>query len=131
LDFGHWVAHKLEQISDFRIGHGEAVAIGMAVDLIYSARVGLVKPETTDRILRLLETLGFRLFDDLLLTEEENGERAILKGLEEFREHLGGQLTITLIQGIGEGIEVNAMDKTEILASVDDLRKRHLATLVA
>ena len=127
LDFGHWVAHKLEQISDFRIGHGEAVAIGMAVDLIYSARVGLVKPETTDRILRLLETLGFRLFDDLLLTEEENGERAILKGLEEFREHLGGQLTITLIQGIGEGIEVNAMDKTEILASVDDLHKRHLA----
>ena len=125
--FGHWVAHKLEQISEFRIGHGEAVAIGMAVDLTYSARVGLVKSETTDRVLRLLETLGFRLFDKLLLTEDENREPTILKGLEEFREHLGGQLTITLIQGIGEGIEVNAMDKAEILASVNDLRKRHLA----
>jgi hypothetical protein len=43
---------------------------------------------------------------------------------------LGGQLTITLIQGIGEGIEVNAMDREEILASVEDLHKRHLATPV-
>ncbi len=131
LDFGHWVAHKLEQISTFRIGHGEAVAIGLAVDLTYAARIGLVKPETTERILRLLETLGFRLYDDLLLAQNDGGERIVLEGLEEFREHLGGQLTITLIQGIGEGIEVNAMDKTEILASVEDLQKRHLAAPVA
>jgi len=130
LDFGHWVAHKLEQISDFRIGHGEAVAIGLAVDLVYSARVGLVKPETTERVLRLLERLGFDLYDKLLLDENKDGERIILEGLEEFREHLGGQLTITLIQGIGEGIEVNAMDREEILASVEDLHKRHLATPV-
>ena len=127
LDFGHWVAHKLEQISSFRIGHGEAVAIGLAVDLTYSARVGLLKKETCERILSLLETLGFEIFDDLLLSNNKEGECVILEGLEEFREHLGGQLTITLIQGIGEGIEVNAMDRTEILASVNDLRKRHLA----
>ncbi|MBG31176.1 MAG: 3-dehydroquinate synthase [Opitutae bacterium] len=127
LDFGHWVAHKLEQISNFRIGHGEAVAIGLAVDLTYSARVGLLKQETCERILSLLETLGFEIFDDLLLSNNKEGECIILEGLEEFREHLGGQLTITLIQGIGEGIEVNAMDRTEILASVNDLRKRHLA----
>ncbi len=131
LDFGHWVAHKLEQLSHFRISHGEAVAIGMAVDLTYAARVGLLKPETTERILKLLENLGFHVFDDLLLAESENGEGIILRGLEEFREHLGGQLTITLIQGIGEGLEVNAMDRREILASVDDLRQRHLASSIA
>jgi 3-dehydroquinate synthase len=130
LDFGHWVAHKLEQISDFRIGHGEAVAIGLAVDLVYSARVGLVKPETTERVLRLLEHLGFNIYDELLLADSNDGGRIILEGLEEFREHLGGQLTITLIQGIGEGIEVNAMDREEILESVVDLHKRHLATPV-
>ena len=28
LDFGHWAAHKLEQLSHFGISHGEAVAIG-------------------------------------------------------------------------------------------------------
>ena len=127
LDFGHWAAHKLEQISEFRISHGEAVAIGIALDLAYASRVGLVKAETTERILRLLEKLGFGLFDELLLAENKNGKRIILEGLEEFREHLGGQLTITLIQGIGEGIEVNAMDQREILESVGDLQARHLA----
>ena len=67
----------------------------------------------------------------MLLNESETGDCIILQGLEEFREHLGGQLTITLIQGIGEGLEVNAMDRVEILAAVDDLRKRHLAASIA
>jgi 3-dehydroquinate synthase len=127
LDFGHWVAHKLEQISDFKIGHGEAVAIGLAVDLTYSALVGLVKAKTTERILSLLETLGFPLYHDLLNEISANGNRVILEGLEEFREHLGGELTITLIQGIGEGIEVHAMDRKIILDAVRDLNNRHIS----
>jgi 3-dehydroquinate synthase len=127
LDFGHWVAHKLEQLSNFQIGHGEAVAIGLAVDLTYSARVGLVKAKTTERILNLLEKLGFPLYHDLLNEVSDSGNRVILEGLEEFREHLGGELTITLIQGIGEGIEVHAMDRQSILQAVSDLHNRHLA----
>src|SRR6266571_5877490 len=39
LDFGHWSAHKLEQLSDFKISHGGAVAIGIALDVIYSKRM--------------------------------------------------------------------------------------------
>ena len=131
LDFGHWVAHKLEQLSDFRIGHGDAVAIGLAVDLTYSARIGLIKPKTAERSLRLLEKLGFHLYDELLHAEGQSGNRSILEGLEEFREHLGGELTITLVQGIGEGVEVHAMDKKEILQSVEDLQRRHEALLEA
>jgi 3-dehydroquinate synthase len=129
LDFGHWVAHKLEQLSDFRIGHGDAVAIGLAVDLTYSARIGLIKPKTAERSLKLLEQLGFHLYDKLLHTAGESGNRSILEGLEEFREHLGGELTITLVQGIGEGVEVHAMDKKQILESVEDLQRRHEALL--
>ncbi|MBN38823.1 MAG: 3-dehydroquinate synthase [Opitutae bacterium] len=129
LDFGHWVAHKLEQLSDFRIGHGDAVAIGLAVDLTYSSRIGLIKPKTAERCLLLLEKLGFHLYDDLLHADGESGNRSILEGLEEFREHLGGELTITLVQGIGEGVEVHAMDKKEILQSVEDLQRRHEALL--
>ena len=101
LDFGHWVAHKLEQLSDFEIGHGDAVAIGLAIDLSYSAKVGLIKNTTSERCLILLEKLGFRLFDDWLTIKGRQESPAILDGLEEFREHLGGELTITLLQGIG------------------------------
>ena len=120
LDFGHWVAHKLEQISAFRIGHGEAVAVGLAVDLIYSKRVGIISKDDCDRILNLIRSTGFNIYDPEL-SRIEAGRSVILQGLEEFREHLGGILTITLVPEIGRKIEVNDMDETEILASIDEL----------
>ena len=120
LDFGHWVAHKLEQISAFRIGHGEAVAVGLAVDLIYSKRVGIISKDDCDRILNLIRSTGFNIYDPEL-SRIEVGRSVILQGLEEFREHLGGILTITLVPEIGRKIEVNDMDETEILASIDEL----------
>ena len=120
LDFGHWVAHKLEQISAFRIGHGEAVAVGLAVDLIYSKRVGIISNDDCDRILNLIRSTGFNIYDPEL-SRIEAGRSIILQGLEEFREHLGGILTITLVPEIGRKIEVNDMNETEILASIDEL----------
>ena len=43
LDFGHWAAHKLEQLSSYSIRHGEAVAIGICLDVIYSGLVGMLQ----------------------------------------------------------------------------------------
>jgi 3-dehydroquinate synthase len=124
LDFGHWAAHKLEQISGYRIGHGEAVAIGIALDVIYARRIGLLDQASSARILALLETLGFELFANELLHVDSNGAPVILAGLEEFREHLGGDLTITLLRGIGDGFEVHEMNLPRVIESVDELRDR-------
>jgi len=121
LDFGHWVAHKLEQLSDFSVTHGEAVAIGMAVDLLYSARIGMMKRATADRALELIATLGFGLWSEHL-DRMEAGRHVVLAGLEEFREHLGGRLTITLVPEIGRKVEVNEMDETEVLAALAELK---------
>ena len=123
LDFGHWVAHKLEQISEFRIGHGEAVAVGMAVDLVYARKIGLLTAEDEQRVLALIQQIGFYLFHQEL-EREERGKLVILRGLEEFREHLGGQLTITLVTGIGRAVEVNEMDESLIPAVIEELRER-------
>ncbi len=123
LDFGHWVAHKLEQISGFAVSHGEAVAIGMAVDLLYSVKIGLLPPATAEEILSLIETVGFPLWSEEL-DREERGRPVILAGLEEFREHLGGRLTITLIPAIGEKIEVHEMDESAILKALAELKRR-------
>lgn len=126
LDFGHWVAHKLEQVSRFAVSHGEAVAIGMAVDLLYSMRIGLLPQRTGERILQLIEAVGFRLWSEFLdRVDESTGRPMILAGLGEFREHLGGQLTITLIPEIGRKIEVHEMDEAGVLAALDDLRQRY------
>ncbi len=127
LDFGHWAAHKLEQISDFAVSHGEAVAIGMAIDLLYSVQIGLLPRKTAEQILTLIETTGFRLWSDEL-DRLERGRPVILAGLEEFREHLGGRLTITLIPAIGEKVEVHEMNEAAVLAALAELKARHLAS---
>ena len=123
LDFGHWAAHKLEQISDFQIHHGEAVAIGMALDVIYSRLTGLLDAKSADRIIQLLRQLGFKIFADRLLGKDSTGGWQILAGLEEFREHLGGELTITLLKEIGRGVEVHEMDSRKIMEAIHELRQ--------
>jgi 3-dehydroquinate synthase len=124
LDFGHWSAHKLEQLSEFRIRHGEAVAIGMALDVIYSRNIGLLDVASAERILALLLRLGFGLFANELLHLDSDHQPVVLKGLEEFREHLGGQLTLTLLKGIGQGVEVHDIVLPKMLDALHELQQR-------
>jgi len=112
LDFGHWAAHKLEQLTEFALRHGEAVAIGLALDVAYShLRYGLPMP-TVERILLTLQRLGLPLAHPALYGDPERRTLCprVYAGLEEFRQHLGGRLTITLIRGVGEAFEVHEMD---------------------
>jgi 3-dehydroquinate synthase len=127
LDFGHWAAHKLEQLSDFQIRHGEAVAIGIALDVIYSRQIGLLDAKSAERILKLLEQLGFDLFANELLNLGSDGNLQVLGGLAEFREHLGGELTITLLREIGRGMEVHEMNLPKVGESIHELQERHAA----
>jgi 3-dehydroquinate synthase len=127
LDFGHWAAHKLEQLSDFQIRHGEAVAIGIALDVIYSRQIGLLDAQSAGRILKLLEQLGFDLFANELVNVGSDGNLQILTGMNEFREHLGGELTITLLHEIGTGVEVHEMNLPKVVQAIHELRERHAA----
>lgn len=124
LDFGHWAAHKLEQISEFAVTHGEAVAIGIAVDLVYSRIEGILDAETCERVLQLIERIGFETYSPHLMETGRSGEPAILEGLEEFREHLGGELTVTLVPEIGRKIEVHEMHRLKILKALTELKQR-------
>lgn len=125
LDFGHWAAHKLEQLSEFRVSHGEAVAVGMAIDLIYARRVGLLPEPIAERILAVIQGLGFQLFAPIREIRSQSGRQDMLDGLEEFREHMGGQLTIPMIRAPGERVDVHEMDGPTVKASLDELRSRY------
>jgi len=126
LDFGHWAAHKLEQISGFEIGHGEAVAMGIALDLLYAVEVGLLAADDCSRILDLIERVGFELYSECLTGRDEQGRLLVLRGLEEFREHLGGELTITLVTAPGQSVEVHEMDEAKVLVALKRLQDRTL-----
>ena len=121
LDFGHWSAHKLESMTNHRLRHGEAVAIGIALDVAYSVRKGFLDRATADRIIKALDAVGFQLWDEALDARERDGSHTLIAGLREFREHLGGELHITMLRGIGRSFEVTEMDERLILESIDEL----------
>jgi len=124
LDFGHWAAHKLESLTRHHLRHGEAVAIGIALDTRYSVLAGLLEPGAEERVCALLELLGFRLWHPALEARTAEGGLAVLAGLQEFREHLGGELTVTLLEAIGRGVEVHAIDESLVVEAIRWLAER-------
>ncbi|WP_260963044.1 3-dehydroquinate synthase [Pseudomonas citri] len=114
LDYGHWAAHKLENLSRHRLRHGEAVAVGMALDGLYANALGLLSDADTVRVLALLLKLGFCLNPPELFLKDAQGRSQVLLGLEEFRQHLGGQLSIPLLNRIGESLDVHEIDNAQM-----------------
>lgn len=125
LDFGHWSAHRLETLTRYHLRHGEAVAIGIALDARYSVLAGLLQAGNEERICFLLEHLGFKLWHPSLETLNSQGKYEVFQGLIDFREHLGGDLTITLLASLGRGVEVHAMDESLVKQSIDWMKQRH------
>ncbi len=116
LDFGHWAAHRLEQITDFRLRHGEAVAIGIALDVSYAAHIGLLPRTAAERVFVCLRRLRLPTFHAAM-----RDDATVLAGIEEFREHLGGRLTIGMIRDIGCGVDVHAIDVSAMLRALDEI----------
>jgi len=106
LDFGHWSAHRLEALTEFKVRHGEAVGMGVALDTVYSSLAHGLSPVVADQVLRCLKDLGLPLGHPAL----RNGN-ALFEGLEEFRQHLGGRLTVTMLRGVGDPIDVHEINE--------------------
>ena len=124
LDFGHWAAHKMEALSGYQLDHAHAVAVGLALDTLYSARIGLLPSISAERILKVVETLHLPLTHETLDLRGVGGKRRVFDGLEEFREHLGGRLTVLLLAAPGVGIDVHEMDETLLESCILELQER-------
>ncbi|WP_420594089.1 3-dehydroquinate synthase [Deinococcus sp.] len=129
LDFGHWAAHKLEALTHYELRHGEAVAIGIALDSTYAHLSGLLTEGDWQRILNLFTALGLPIFHPRLLEGLDDAPQpgSLLSGLNEFREHLGGRLTITLLSAIGTGHDVHEMNLDLVRESVRRLEQLALS----
>ncbi len=122
LDFGHWAAHKLEAMTGYAVGHGEAVAIGLALDTLYSVRSGLAREETAGRVIQVLAGMGLAIWHPALDERAADGRLRVLDGLTEFREHLGGELTVLMLTDVGVGVDVHEIDAELVSRCIDELR---------
>lgn len=117
LDFGHWSAHKLEALSNFELRHGEAVAIGVAVDTVYSSLMHGLPTAEAERVLDCLQGLGVPLVHPALHQTDR-----LFAGLEEFRQHLGGRLTLTMLRAIGQPLDVHEVDRRRMEDAIESVR---------
>ena len=116
LDFGHWSAHKLEPMTEYRLRHGEAVSIGVALDCLYSSRMHGLSHADAMRAVNCLTDLGLPISHPLL-----GNKQILFDGLEEFRQHLGGELTITMLDDPGQPLDVHEIDFSAMGDSIDEL----------
>lgn len=123
LDFGHWAAHKMEALTNYQLSHAEAVAVGLALDTIYSQKIGFLSHENADRIIKVLQALGLKTYHPALDWTDTQGTRRVLAGLDEFREHLGGELTVLLLADLGKGVDVHEFDMPLLEQSIEQLRE--------
>lgn len=128
LDFGHWAAHRLELLSDFTLGHGFAVAIGIALDSTYAMLKKLITPDERDAIVRGLADCGLPVWSPLLERRGADSEPDVLAGIEQFREHLGGRLCVTLPAPVGTKRDVHAIDRALVKKAIAMLKPRQEAS---
>jgi len=124
LDFGHWAAHKLEAMTSYQLSHAPAVSVGLALDTLYSARIGLLDLAVAEQVLRVIRGLGLGIYHPALDWVDETQRRQVLGGLDEFREHLGGELTVLLLKDLGQGVDVHELDENLLADCIQELKLR-------
>jgi len=96
LNYGHTVGHALEAVTGYsRWTHGEADALGIAVEARIAERLGLADPDTTQRQLRLLEAVG------LPVTFSGVDSTLVLDAIGRDKKGRGGRVPFVLAPRIG------------------------------
>ena len=94
LNLGHTFGHGIEAISNFRISHGSAVAMGMAIAARAAAKQGLCREQTKTEILNILHAFG-------LPTEADYTASQLLPFTLSDKKRSGGTVSLVLPAAIG------------------------------
>ncbi|MEW6705195.1 MAG: sedoheptulose 7-phosphate cyclase [Pseudomonadota bacterium] len=122
VDFGHSFSPMIEIESDHRLYHGEAVAIDMALSSRIAVRLGLMREDDCERVLKLLRACDLPCFD-----EETCRHELLMQSLQEMHLHRGGRINLVVPTGLGSADfirELQALPAEVVREAVRDL-KRH------
>jgi 3-dehydroquinate synthase len=97
LNAGHTVAHALEQASEYRLPHGEAVALGLIVECRLAEQLGVASAGLEERLTSLLDSLGLPTRLPFPLDRS-----ALLAAMERDKKNRGGKVHLALATKVGE-----------------------------
>ncbi|NQT22644.1 MAG: iron-containing alcohol dehydrogenase, partial [Candidatus Omnitrophica bacterium] len=108
VDFGHTFAHYIEDISEYSLLHGEAVALDVLITSHIAMQRGILKPAVFERIVKVVQGLGLPLFHESLTLEN------MVTGVQRAKEHKGGRLIAVIPEDIGKVVFTEEISKDEI-----------------
>jgi 3-dehydroquinate synthase len=115
LNYGHTIAHALETATNYRLLHGDAVAIGMSVEAALSVRLGMADASVEDRQSRLLSK--FHLPTKLPRVSLE----ALLELVRHDKKVFGGNPSWILPLEAGRAVVSRDVTEKDVLAVLEDL----------
>lgn len=96
LNYGHTIGHAIESVSDFRVNHGGAVAVGMVAAARISNKLGILDASDLDRLKSVISGAA-------LPTEIPDLDRnKMLQAIGHDKKVSGGKIKFVLLKSIGE-----------------------------
>ncbi|HHT9109726.1 MAG TPA: 3-dehydroquinate synthase [Candidatus Brocadiaceae bacterium] len=125
LDFGHWSGHYIETLTGYTLKHGESVVLGLMIDMIIARELKLVTVREFNKVLEGLKAWDFKLWHPILEKREKNGKLSIANGLEEFRQHIGGELNLVMPDGLGKSCLLKSISAEQIETAVKEMKNEN------
>jgi len=104
LNYGHTIGHAIETISDFKVEHGKAIAIGMLAAARISNKMGILDKNDLGRLKNIIEKAG-------LPTEMPDLEiEKIIQAMKHDKKVLRGKIRFVLLKSIGSAFITDEVD---------------------
>ena len=124
LNFGHTIGHAIEAASEYRIPHGECVAIGMVAETEVALRQSYVESSALARLSVLLTRLGLPTMASDLATIDPS---RVLEALLHDKKRRGGRIRMVMLTGVGTA-SVQTVTEDDIVSAVASLQMADVAT---
>jgi 3-dehydroquinate synthase len=118
LNYGHTLGHAIEQVEQYRMRHGEAVAIGMVYAAELARLAGRLPDQLLDRHREILALVG------LPTSYGEEAWPDLLKAMKVDKKARGDQLRFVVLDGIAEPAILAAPGAELLRAAYDAISDR-------
>lgn len=115
LNFGHTIGHAIEKAMDFRLLHGECVALGSVAAAFISWKKGYIQMEDYYEIRDMFVPFNLPISIDEIEAE------AILENIKYDKKHSGNTLSFISLKKVGKAFIDTTVTKEEIVEALNEI----------